>query len=293
MIVSMTGYGTGFSQRGTTGASVEIRTVNHRFLDIHVRLARDYSSLESEIQQAVRGSLVRGRVDVTVNVETDRLAALAVDYDAVRSYMEAVGKLKDEFGFADALDLRTILSLPGVIQDRGSNATGAVSDDTAAAVREGLRAALEGVVGMRTAEGRKLAAAVGQYLDSMAEHCAAIAGCVPSAAIEYRQKLEDRLKLLLPGNGVDPQRLAQELAIAAEKSDISEELTRLESHVLQYRGLVDSGREAGKKMDFLAQEMQREANTILAKSGNLEITRRGIAIKADIEKLREQVQNVE
>ncbi len=295
MILSMTGYGTGSLKKNDSSVTVEIRTVNHRFLDIHIRLPREYTYLEGAIQQTVKGALSRGRVDVNVAIQATNPAAFLVNADSARSYMEAAAKLRDEFRLEDSLDMKTLLMLPGVLQNRDSIVAlaGSESPILNELLDASMRQALEGVVRMREQEGSALQADMKRYLESIDQRAKCVLGLAPETIVEYRGKLEERLAQLQPQSAIDPQRLAQEVALLAERCDISEEITRLESHVRQYLSLMDDRKEVGKKLDFLLQEMQREVNTILSKSASLEITRHGIAIKADIEKLREQVQNVE
>jgi len=291
MILSMTGYGSGSAQKDDLSVSVEIRTVNHRFLDLHIRLSREYLFLEGEIQQLVRSALDRGRVEVNTTIQNTSSAAFLVNSNLVRGYMDAADKLKQEFNLSDSLELKSILSLPGVLQNRDM-----VSDNTAIIselVNRSTKAALEGVLQMRRKEGEALRNDMLKNLAAAEESSRNIQHLSSNSAAEYMQKLRDRLSQLLPQGGIDPQRFAQEAALLAEKCDISEEVARLKSHVEQYYSLMDGKEKAGKKLDFLLQELQREANTILSKSGNLEVSRNAIAIKADIEKLREQVQNVE
>jgi uncharacterized protein (TIGR00255 family) len=292
MILSMTGYGTGSAQKDGATVSVEIKTVNHRFLDLHVRVSREYGFLEGEIQQLVRNVLDRGRVDVNASVQNSGSAAFLLNSSLIRGYLEAAGKLREEFNLQDSLDLKTILSLPGVLQN-GEAAQADAPETISELVKSSTQAALEGVVRMRRQEGEALRSDMLRNLAGIKE----CAGCIHelslNSAAEYMQKLRDRLAQLLPQAGIDPQRLAQEAALIADKCDISEEVARMESHIEQYYSLMDAKEKAGKKLDFLLQELQREANTILSKSGNLEISRHAISIKADIEKLREQVQNVE
>jgi len=295
MILSMTGYGTGTCQADGVVVTAEVRSVNHRFLDLHIRISREYSFLENEIQQAARNRLRRGRVDMTVTIRENAPADVLVNEAAAKNYILAAQRLCAELGVEYSMDTKTLLTLPGVLQGRDT-VPGAEEIDRGPVAKlalESVGQALEGVLEMRRQEGAALQADLLRNLSSVDEKAKCIEALGPASVVEYRQKLQERLAQLLPENGIDPQRLAQEVALAAERSDISEEVTRLESHVGQYRELIQSGKDAGKKMDFLLQEMQREVNTILSKSGNLQITRHGIAIKADIEKLREQVQNVE
>jgi uncharacterized protein (TIGR00255 family) len=292
MILSMTGYGSGSAQKEGLTISVEIRTVNHRFLDLHVRLPREYLFLEGEIQKLVRKVLDRGRVDISATVQNSSSAAFTINTNLVRLYMEAAERLKEEFKFQESLDLKAILNLPGILQNRDS----AQVDDAEAMsglIDTCMKAALEGVARMRSHEGDALQAEMTSILSVIEESAQRIHDLSLNSAAEHMQKLNDRLSQLLPHGGVDPQRLAQEVALLADKCDISEEIARLESHINQFHSLMTGNEKAGKKLDFLLQEMQREANTILSKSGNLDVSSNAISIKAEIEKLREQVQNVE
>ena len=292
MLRSMTGYGTGSYQSEDTTVAVEVRTVNHRFLDVHIRIPREYSFLEPDIHQLVKSLLSRGRVDISINIQGTRQGEFEVDACVVRSYVEAAKKLKEDFQLEESLDLRTLLSLPGVL--KGSDGTEKDADDpTGPLVLQSLRQAVEGAVKMRAREGEALQADLLRHLESIRDNANRLRELAPLAVVEFNQRFEERLAQLLPQNPLDASRVAQEVALLIEKSDISEELSRLESHLEQFARWMDSGQEVGKRMDFLLQEMQREVNTMLSKTGNLEITRSGIAVKADIEKLREQVQNVE
>ena len=295
MVRSMTGYGTGMFMSGDASVTVEVRTVNHRFLDLHVRVPREYGFLEAEILQLARSVLTRGRVDVNVNIQDSGQAEFLLDPAAVRSYLTAARKLKEEFQLDDSIDLRTLLTLPGVFRGNdGTNQDKPVSDETFRSnVLRTIREALDGVLHMRSIEGEAIRADLAQRLETIRAQAGEVRGLVPTLAPEYKRRLEGRIAQLLPQDGMDQTRLAQEVALLAEKSDISEELNRLESHLVQFSGWLDCGQEVGKRMDFLLQEMQREINTMLAKTGNLQITRSAITIKAEIEKLREQVQNVE
>ena len=292
-MLSMTGYGTGHRRNADTSVVVEIRTVNHRFLDLHVRLPREYVFMEGDVQQVVRSAVRRGRVDVTIAIQAPQLPGYTLNLPLARAYIESVGNLGKDLGIRDVLDLRTLLGLPGVVQPHDSdtdpsNALCGLTSDVIECVRE----ALKGVERMRVQEGSALKTEMLQHLESAREKAGRVGAASDSVVQEYRNRLESRLNVLLAQGVVDQQRLAQEVAIMAEKSDISEEAARLGSHIDQFSNLVD-GDEVGKQMEFLLQEMQREANTILSKSAGLEVARIGIALKADIEKLREQVQNVE
>jgi uncharacterized protein (TIGR00255 family) len=295
MVRSMTGYGTGSCQTDEVSVVVEARAVNHRFFDLHLRIPREFLFLEPEVQQLVRSLVRRGRVEVNVGIQTVHRGDSLVDLEAARVYMEAAARLREALQIDDSLDLKTLLGLPGVVSSREIRPPAGAPGNSAVgkAVIQGVEQALAGVIRMRELEGEALRRDLRQQLDGIAHRTQQIREVAPQNVSEYRQRLSERLAQILPGNGVDPQRLAQEVALLAERSDVSEELTRLESHLDQFSDWMASTSEVGKRMDFLLQEMQREANTILSKTTHLEITRAGVAIKADIEKLREQVQNVE
>jgi len=307
MIVSMTGYGTGTAKDDSLTVSTEIRTVNHRFLDMHIRVPREYQFLENEAASILREFISRGRVDVGVTVTNPPGDSFRVEYELVHGYMAAVNKLNAEYaslygdsGKETAPDMMRLLSLPGVLRNNDGTAlekSGESGETIVKLMKESLRVALESVLSMRRREGDALKNDMLQNLAAIENNTGEIRKFSQNAPTEYFEKLCMRLNRLLTQSGhqgaLDPQRLAGEAAILADKCDISEELARMASHIKQYRALVDSSEKTGKKLDFLLQEMHRETNTILSKSDVLEITHRGISIKTDIEKLREQVQNVE
>jgi uncharacterized protein (TIGR00255 family) len=291
MILSMTGYGTGSAQNDDVSVSIELKSVNHRFLDLHLRMSREYQFLEHDIQQLVRGSINRGRVDINVTIQHTASCGFRIDTDLVRRYLDAADSLSREFTIPGSLDMKAILNLPGVLH----NGNIPVTDDGTlpGLVKSSMREALEGLMKMRRREGDALREDMLGHLDAIEASTGQIRNLSEHSAEEQLRTLRERITRLLPQGGVDPQRLAQEAALIADKYDISEEVSRIGSHIEQYRSFIDAEEKSGKKLDFLLQEMQREANTILSKSGNLEITHHGISIKTDIEKLREQVQNVE
>jgi uncharacterized protein (TIGR00255 family) len=294
MILSMTGYGVASAQKDDVTISVEIRTVNHRFLDLHVRISREFLFLEGIIQKAVRDVLKRGRVEISVSIRHTGPTEFLVNENLVKGYLDAGRKLKESFSIQGDLDLKALLGLHDVLQsqDAPSEETSGILSELAGACAQ---EALEGVLRMRLKEGEMLRADMLKNLNAIERNADRIRELSRSSAAETLEKLQDRLRQLLPqgGGSFDPQRLAQEAALLADKADISEEITRLQSHIEQYLSLMDTEEKTGKKLDFLLQELQRETNTILSKSGNLEIAHHAIEIKTDIEKLREQVQNVE
>jgi len=294
MILSMTGYGTASAQKEDLAVTVEIRTVNHRFLDMHTRISREFLSLEGKIKKSVRNTLDRGRVEVNVSIQRTGSTFFTVNESLTRGYLEAVGRLRKNFDIEGSLDMKTVLNLPGILQNQDTLATD-MNDTLSELTQTCLHSALEGVMQMRLQEGELLHADMKRYIANIEKAVDRIESLSETAAEDTLQKLQERIAQLIPqsGAGIDPQRLAQEAALLADKSDISEEITRLKSHIGQYRLLMDAEEKTGKKLDFLLQEFFRETNTILSKSDNLEIANIAISIKQDIEKLREQVQNVE
>src|SRR5579859_2429559 len=294
---SMTGYGEARISESGVNLRVAIRSVNHRFLDLHLRMPDGFEPIEPRIRKIVRQRLRRGHLDVTVRHELAGPSAVGVNQDVAAAYLDAVDALRKRFGISTQPDLATILRLPGVI---GSSV--ALSDEDLPRLEEltakCLGAAIDKLDRMREEEGAALIAEMSSRLTSITRLTAKVATLAESARPAFAKRLQMRLKELLGEALLDPARLAQEAAFAAERSDVSEEIARLASHVAQFEALLSGATDVGKKLDFLLQEMQREANTLLSKTpGNdgegLEIAALGLEIKSEIEKLREQVQNIE
>lgn len=294
---SMTGYAQGRAEQDGWVLRLSLRSVNHRFLDLHVRLPEGFEPVEPRIRQMVRERVRRGHLDVTLYYEPAGPAAVEVNRDVAAAYLKAAEDLRLQFKMKTEPDLAAILRLPGVI---AAPATWIEADfeRLTAMVTSCLTGALERLDQMRLLEGRSLAEELGRRLGSIAKHVEKIEALAVRARPMYARRLEARLKELLHDSPIEPARLAQEAALAAERSDVSEELARLRSHVQQFKKMLSSGAEAGKKLDFLLQEMQREANTLLSKtpgteSEGLAMADLALEVKSEIEKLREQVQNLE
>jgi uncharacterized protein (TIGR00255 family) len=293
----MTGYGEARISESGVNLRVAIRSVNHRFLDLHLRMPEGFEPIEPRMRKIVRQRLRRGHLDVTVRHELAGPSAVGVNQDVAAAYLDAVDALRKQFGISTQPDLATILRLPGVI---GPSA--ALSDEDLPRLEEltakCLAAAIDKLDRMREEEGSALIVEMSGRLSSITTLTAKVAILAESARPAFAKRLQMRLKELLGEAPLDPARLAEEAAIAAQRSDVSEEIARLASHVAQFEVLLSGATDVGKKIDFLLQEMQREANTLLSKTpGNdaegLEITALGLEIKSEIEKLREQVQNIE
>jgi uncharacterized protein (TIGR00255 family) len=297
---SMTGYATVRTEHGGWSIRLSVKSVNHRFLDVKLRIPESLELYELRLRQTVRDRIHRGHVDVHVNVEPGKAAPVHVNQELLQAYLHAADELRQQTGAKSELDLVSLLRLPGVIaglapalpdSDEEQGEFGKVLDHL-------LHEALARLDEMRLAEGRHLVEELRARLARIASLADEVRGLVETLRPAFVRRLETRLKELLGGTIVDPARVTQEAALLAERSDISEELDRLRSHLQQFGKLVDIAGELGKKLDFLLQEMHREANTMLSKTpgvetGALAITGLSLEIKAEIEKLREQVQNIE
>ncbi len=297
---SMTGYAQARVEHNGWALRISLRSVNHRFLDLHLRLPEGFDGFEPLIRQAVRERLRRGHVDVTLRFDPAGPAAVQVNRALAEAYWKAADELRRQFGMKTEPDPVAVLRLPGVIA--AGTAAGAFDEEEldrlGAQVTTCLEEALERLEEMRRAEGRHLAEEMRARLKRIGERAVKVESLAEAIRPSYARRLDARLKDLLSETPLDPARLAQEAAILAERGDVSEELARLRSHVEQFARLLDGAGELGKKLDFLLQEMHREANTMLSKTPGVEseglaITSLGLEIKGEIEKLREQVQNVE
>lgn len=291
MIKSMTGFGQGSAEGYDFRVRVDIRSVNNRALDVHTRLPQELLSLEVSLKKQVQASVKRGRVDVTVSVEQLKPATFEINRPLVSGYLSALSELKREFGLEGDPSLELIAKLPGALQV--SQDSGALDEKLVAGTISAVSQALVSLTDMRVIEGQELAAELTSRLDNIEQQMPTIENEVARLPAVYRDKLMKRLQEMLAGGQVDEARIAQEAVMLADRSDISEEIARLKSHIAQLRELLHSSDEAGKRLDFILQEMNREANTILSKSNDLPISDAAIVIKTEVEKLREQGQNVE
>lgn len=289
----MTGYGRGTFSGENFSATVELKTVNNRFLDVNLRLSADLQSLEAPLKRQISQKLSRGRVDVNVNLERTSEIAYELNRPLINGYLNALKQLQEDFSLAGEPDLNVIARLPGVLQTTREE----LSDDAKIGVEKALAIALVELEAMREKEGEALKIELNSRLDEIERQTAIIEPNAASISENYRARLHKKITDMLAKSELqielDQGRLAQEVAYLSERSDISEELARLKSHVSQFREICDSDSDTGKRLDFLTQELNREANTILSKASDLVIKEAGLAIKAEIEKLREQVQNVE
>lgn len=289
---SMTGYGKGEYKEGGIELTVEIKTVNNRYLDVSVKSPKSFNAYEEAVRSLVRGSLSRGHADVFIgfNDRREQARRLTVDENAARAYVQAAQRLKELFpGIADDLTLTALLRGADVIRTEEDAAD---DEQVFAALTAALSAALEKLNAMRAREGEKLAADMLARMDTIETLVGEIAARAPCVAENYRAKLFERMREVLADAPVDEARLLSEAAVFADKCNIDEELTRLRSHISQFRAVCREER-VGRKLDFLVQEFNREANTVCSKSNDLAVTNAALALKNEIEKIREQVQNIE
>jgi uncharacterized protein (TIGR00255 family) len=306
MIRSMTGYSSGRTEEPEFSLSVSVKSTNHRFLDLQLRLPAALEPFEPAVRRMVKARVARGHVEVTLNFERVGAQQLRLNRQLLEGYVAACDGIRLEFGVLAPPDPVALLRIPGMIV----SSDGELPEDMRGRVRTVLERLLEQALveheTMRMAEGQALERDVQSRLERVKALTEGVAGLAGSVQALYRRRLESRLRDLMgsePGNSpsssvIEPGRLAQEVLYLASRSDIAEELTRLESHLAQAATLVHESSEVGKKLDFLLQEMNREANTILSKTNDVpevgpEIARQAIEMKTEVEKLREQAQNIE
>ena len=290
---SMTGYGKGMVAGEDFSVSVDLKTVNNRFLDIHLRVGSELASLEPSIKKRITSRLSRGRVDVTVSMERSAQVAYELNRPLIAGYVNALKQLQQDFNIGGELDINVLARIPGALQP----ARNGIDERMITALEQALDQALDELQKMREQEGEALKNELRDRVRKIETLVPVIEASAAGLADAYRLRLQKRIGELLNRGGqiveIDPIRLAQEVAYLADRSDVSEEMVRLRSHLSQFQEALEAPGEAGKMLDFLLQELNREANTTLSKSTDIAIKEAGLGIKADVENLREQVQNVE
>jgi uncharacterized protein (TIGR00255 family) len=291
---SMTGFGRGMSQGEGYSVAVDLKTVNNRFLDVHIRASTELSQLEATVRRRVGERLSRGRVDVNISVERTSEVSYELNRPLIAGFIQAMREMQQEFGLTGEPDINVLARLPGAMQAARTS----VSEEALKGVEQALSQALDELEAMREREGGALAAEMASRLDEIERHLPVIESLSGEQVENYRARVYKRISELLARDGLeivelDQGRLSQEVAYLADRSDITEETARLRSHVSQFRAALSESADTGKRLDFLLQEFNREANTVLSKSTDLAIKDAALAIKAAVEKLREQVQNVE
>lgn len=292
MIRSMTGFGRAERTSERRKLTVEMKSVNNRYLDFNIRMPRKFSFLEAKIRQVLKEYMVRGKVDVFINCETygEESGTLKYNPALAAEYVRCYREIGSSFGIGPDFTIRDIASSPEVLtlEDSGMD-----EDELWSMLEEVLREAASHFRDSRILEGEKLREDLSGKLDRLYELACEVEAREPEILMEYRAKLEEKLSEVLENHELDENRIAQEVVLFADRISTDEETVRLKSHVSQMRKELDGGAGVGRKLDFLAQEMNREANTTLSKAGDLRTSDIGIEMKTEIEKIREQIQNIE
>lgn len=294
LLLSMTGHGEAYVERDGTAVSVEVRTLNSRYFKLTVRAGERYASFEPRIEGVVRKSIRRGTVQVSVRMDrTTDADNFRLNGKVLIGYRKQLEELFDQLHAPESIHLESLLALPGVVQEGDLETTNADSDWPH--VEQVLKKALANLDTMRTDEGKAMEIDLVENCGTISQELEAISERAPQVVEAYRSRLTDRVNKLLAEFEVrlEPSDVIREVGLFAERSDISEELVRLRSHVEQFQSVINLAQSSGRKLDFLTQEMFREANTIGSKANNAEIARHVVEIKAAIERMREMIQNVE
>ncbi len=291
-MISMTGYGKSKLEINGRSYSVEIKSVNYRYLDISVRLPRNISFYENDIKKLISSKVSRGKIDVFVEYTnyTNEGKDVVINKDLAKLYIKELKELAQEENMSDTIRITEITKMPDVLQLKNNEGE---NDVILKELSQCVTEAVNNFVEMRTVEGNKIKADLQNRLNNIKKLVADISKNTSGLIEEYVVKLGERIKEILKSDVVDETRLAQEIVIFADKSSVEEELTRLDSHINQFEKLINEEGAIGKKLDFIIQEMNREANTTASKSVKLEITNDVIEIKTELEDIREQIQNIE
>ncbi len=291
MIKSMTGYGKESISENLRNYQIEIKSVNHRYLDISVKMPRALSYLEEEIKKLISEKLKRGKVDVFVTFENNSAEGkeIKINTEIAKIYIDELKKLAEQEAISANIEVTEISKYPDVLSIQNTQDEEQIKKE----VLKATNTAVERLIQMRQAEGSKIAEDLLKRIQYIKQKIEKISKLSTGLIEEYVVKLENRIKEILVNQEIDESRLAQEVVIYADKCSIEEEVTRLDSHILQFEKLINSNEAIGKKLDFIIQEMNRETNTIGSKANNLDITNGVIDIKTELENIREQVQNIE
>ena len=292
MVRSMTGYGKGFAENESARVTIEMKSVNHRYLDLNIKLPKKLNFLESLIRNKISESIFRGKVDVyiTLNEHSDACYKVSINDIIAKEYFDSIAEMAEKLGVENDMKASNIVRLPDVIE---LEETDSDEDSLKELVLLALSDCINQFVDSRIAEGARLEKDLVSKMDEMLVLVDKLEKRSPVIIEEYKERLTTKIHELLEDNNIDENRIAQEVTIYADKVCIDEEMVRLKSHVAETRSVFELDKEVGRKLDFLAQELNREANTILSKSTDVEIADIGITLKTLIEKVREQIQNIE
>lgn len=292
MIKSMTGFGRCEIEEGNRKVTVEMKSVNHRYLDVNIKMPKKLSFFESSIRNELKNYVQRGKIDIFISYEdfSENTVSIKYNKELAAEYLKYLRDMSEEFDLDDDIRVSTLSRYPEVFSMEEQMVD---EEEIWKVLAKAIDGAAESFVETRIKEGQNLADDLIAKLDGMLEHVAFIEARSPQLMDEYRKKLEERVKELLGDASVDESRLLTEVTIFADKVCVDEEIVRLKSHIETTKQALIDGGSIGRKLDFIAQEMNREANTILSKANDLEISNRGIELKTEIEKVREQIQNIE
>lgn len=289
----MTGFGRGSVTEQTFAVTVELKTVNNRFLDVALKLSGEMQPLEATIKRTISHRLSRGRIDVNLQYDRTNEINYELNRPLITGFLAAMKDMQKEFSLTGEPDLNVIARLPNVLLPKKDD----IGEEFVTGVEKALTAALDDLERMRENEGRMLKDELAERLNEIERRLPAIETESATIGEEYQQRLTKRIGEMLAKSDtqieIDQARLAQEIAYIAERADISEEIARLTTHIEHFRTIMDEDKEVGKRLDFLTQELNREANTITSKTNNMIVKENALQIKSEIEKIREQVQNVE
>lgn len=292
MLKSMTGYGRSQQTVGGRDILVELKSVNHRYFEFSARTPRAYGYLDDKLKTLIGAAISRGKVEVNVSVFTveGRDAEVEINLELARGYVEALRSVREELALTDDLSLSAVARFSDIFQVKKT-----VEDEETIwnEVRQVAEEAVERFVAMRTLEGERMLADISGRLHAIEESVKAVEAQSPRTQAVYRDRLYEKLQEVLEGKNVDEQRVLTEVAVFADKIAVDEETVRLKSHIRQFHMLLQSAEPVGRKLDFLVQEMNREVNTIGSKCQDVEITNVVLSMKAELEKIREQIQNIE
>ena len=293
MLISMTGFGRAESQEGDYTYQAEIRSVNNRFIEINTRLPKAYVDLEQPLKKLIKSHCSRGSISLTISlansIEGSGEWDVKPNLPLATQYVDALNQIRDSLGLQGEIDLKSIVGLRDIIKIEPVALDPAKKDLILNITTE----ALISLHKMREEEGKNMQQDLSQRIDAIESHAAEIESRHPEVIKEYQEKLNERIKTLNEGVGLDETRLAQEAALLADRSDITEEMTRLKSHLNQFRSFFNAKEPIGRKLEFITQEINREVNTTGSKSSDTEVSNRVIEMKSELEKIREQVQNIE
>jgi uncharacterized protein (TIGR00255 family) len=292
LALSMTGYGRGvFSNQGYS-VTIDLKSINHRYLELYFKIPKTYSFIEDKLRREISSKISRGKIEISVTI--DKLSSTEIQVELnqslLTSYLKAIQELKDNYGIEGEIDLKTLITLPEVFKTSQPDEH---QEQLIETVGQALDVALNSLIANRKVEGEGLCHDIQNKLASLGDYRISLLEQAPKVVSTYQERLVKRIQELAAGVEIDPNRLATEVAVFADKSDITEELVRIDSHLKQFVHILGDSEPIGRRMDFLIQELNREINTVGSKASDINIAQQVINFKAELEKIREQIQNIE